>query len=300
LQTFVLSFALITLAIFHGQSVPNTPVSLDAGSPDLHIIKQTTPLYPPIAKAAHVSGQVKLQVEIGVDGRITNTRALTGPAMLFSAAQDCVKQWIYEPVIRDGKSVVASTTVLVSFELPASANPNDEQIASRFFPLQQACTRAVSSNADPAQQSEACKQAADVAQTFSSQERFIERRSAFVYASTAMRRNKQLKESLDYANKAISVIEQGHDDGSGSSAAYSVRAQAEAQLGDLTGASNDIVRAEKFERAAIAEMGKLNGNFTKHQYIPVLKGLLNFHAQILAAQGKTDEAQAALAEASKL
>jgi TonB family protein len=300
LRSIALSLALLSAAIFHGQSAPNSPVALDADSSDLHIIKQTAPLYPPIAKAAHISGQVKLKVEIGVDGRVTNTKALTGPAMLFSSAQECVKQWRYEPLIRDGKPVAASTTALVSFELPAPANPNDEQIAARFFPLQQACTKAVSSNADTAKQAEACKQAADVARTFSSQERFIERRSAFVYASTAMLRSKQFKESLDYANKATFVVEQGHDDGSGSSAAYSVRGQAEAQLGDLPGASRDIEKAENFERTAIAEMGRLNGDFVTHEYIPALKGLLNFHAQILSALGKDEEARAKLAEASKL
>jgi hypothetical protein len=220
--------------------------------------------------------------------------------MLVGSAQDCVKQWLYEPVMRDGKTVPVSTIVTVSFDLPAPANPNDQQIASRFFPLQQACIKAVSSNIDPAQQADTCKQAADVAQTFSSQERFIERRSAFVYASTALRRNKQLREALDYANKAVSVVEQGHDDGSGSSAAYGVRAQAEAQLGSLMEASGDLAKAEDFERSAIAKMGGVTDDFVKHQYVPVLKGMLNFHAQILSALGKGEEAETKLAEAAKL
>ena len=34
-----------------------------------------------------------------------------------------------------------------------------------------------------------------------------------------------------------------------------VRAQAEAQLGDLAAASDDLNKAEDFERRAIAEMG---------------------------------------------
>jgi hypothetical protein len=47
-------------------------------------------------------------------------------------------------------------------------------------------------------------------------------------------------------------------------------------------------------------MGRLNGDFVTHEYIPALKGLLNFHAQILSALGKDEEARAKLAEASKL
>jgi TonB family protein len=257
-----------------------------SGSLDLRIVKQTSPVYPPIAKAAHVSGEVKLQIEIGKDGRVTGTKVVSGPPMLVGSAQECVKQWLYEPAMVDGKPVSTSTTVTINFDLPAPVNPKDEQIASRFFPLDQACIKAVSSNVDPDQQADACKKAADIAQTFSDQERFIERRGAFVYASTALRRDKQLAAALDYANKAVSVVKQGHDDGSGSSAAYGVRAQAEAQLGDLAAASDDLTRSEDFERSAIAEM--------------TLKGLLNFHAQVLSALGKQEESEAKAAEAAKL
>jgi len=115
-----------------------------------------------------------------------------------------------------------------------------------------------------------------------------------------MRRAKHYDTALDFANKAVSVVEQGHDDGSGSSAAYGVRAQAEAQLGDLAAASDDLNKAEDFERRAIAEMGPMNADFVKRQYVPVLKGLLNFHAQVLSALGKQNESEAKAAAATKL
>jgi hypothetical protein len=46
------------------------------------------------------------------------------------------------------------------------------------------------------------------------------------------------------ADKAVAVVLLGHDDGSGSSAAYSVRGQAKALVGDLTGADQDLEKAE--------------------------------------------------------
>ena len=280
----------------HAQGSHNAP----SGSPDLHIVKQTAPVYPPIAKAAHVSGQVKLQIEIGTDGHVTITKVMSGPPMLVGAAEECVKQWIYEPVLMGGNPTATAATVSVPFDLPAPVNPNDEQIARSFFPLDQTCIKSVTSNIDPDQQADACKQAADIALTFSDQERFIERRGAFVYASTAMRRDKRLREALDYANKAVAVVAQGHDDGSGSSAAYGVRAQAEAQIGDLIAASDDLTKAEDFERSAIAEMNKMDAEFVKHAYVPTLKGLLNFHGQVLSAMGKPEESEAKVAEAGKL
>ena len=296
MRTPLLAPILLLTATIYTQS----PQSELSASPNLRIVKQTAPVYPPIAKAAHVSGQVELQIEIAEDGRVISANAVSGPPMLVSSAQECVKQWVYEPVLIDGKPVSTSTTVTIRFDLPAPVNPDDKEIASRFFPLDRACIKAVSSNNDSDEQADACKQAADVAQTFSDQERFIERRSAFVYASTALQRDKRLSESLEYANKAVAVVAQGHDDGSGSSAAYGVRAQAEALLGDLTAASDDLSEAKDFQRKAIVNTGGISDDFVKHQYVPVLKRMLNFHAQILSALEKSDESAAKAAEAAKL
>ncbi len=296
----VLSFVLLGVPAFAAQDPAANHLVLAFNSPQLHIVKKTDPIYPAIAKAAHVSGQVKLQIEIGPDGHVISAKNVSGPAMLVGAAQECVKQWLYEPIFVDGKAATASTTVTVPFGLPAPTNPNDEKTATQFFPLHQACIKSISSNAPPSEQAEACKKAADIAEEFSPQERFIERRSIFVYTSTAFRHNKQMQDALNYANKAVAVVEQGYDDGSGSSAAYGVRAQSEAQLGDLAKASEDLNKAEEFERSAILRMAGTEDAFVKRQYVPVLKGMLAFHAQVLSALGKPEEAAAKTAEAEKL
>jgi tetratricopeptide (TPR) repeat protein len=243
---------------------------------------------------------VKLQIQIDSDGHVIGSKVVSGPPMLVGAAQDCVKQWVYEKPQVNGKPVQTSALVTISFTLPPPVNPDDEKIAAKFFPIDQACIKAVGTNAAPEQQATTCREAAQVAEIFSPQERFIERRSAFVYASTALRRNKQLSESLEFANKAVAVVEQGHDDGSGSSAAYGTRAQVYAQLGQLEKASDDLSRAEQFERDAIAKMLSDDEAFVKHQYVPVLKSLLNFHSQILTALGNQRAADAKTAEAGQL
>jgi len=281
---------MVSISTF-AQSASNTPVRL---------MTKTEPVYPPIAKAAHVSGDVELQIQIDSDGHVVGSKVISGPPMLVGAAQDCVRQWVYEQPKVNDKPMATSALVTVNFKLPAPINPNDEKIAAKFFPIDQACIKAVGTNATPEEQAAKCREAAQLAETFSPRERFIERRGAFVYASTALRRNKQLPESLDYANKAVAVVEQGHDDGSGSSAAYATRAQVYAQLGDLNKASDDLVRAEQFERDAIAKMLPLDKPFVQHQYVPALKSLLNFHSQVLAALGNQKEAEAKVAEAGQL
>ena len=236
------------------QAFPQVAVIVQPGSTQLRLTRKSDPVYPAIARAAHVSGEVKLRLEIATDGHVVGSKVLSGPAMLTGSAQECVKQWVYAPILQEGKRVSATTVATIEFHLPAPAKTNDEEIAAKFFPLDRACIKAVSSGSDTAQQAQLCSEAAQVAETFGSEERFIERRGVFVYAAMAYSRNKQPEQALDYASKAVAVVEQGHDDGSGSSAAYSVRAQAEAQLGDLSKASDDLTKAEEFERAAIEKI----------------------------------------------
>lgn len=49
---------------------------------------------------------------------------------------------------------------------------------------------------------------------------------------------------MTVGDKAVAVVLLGHDDGSGSSAAYSVRGQAKTGAGDPAGADQDLEKAE--------------------------------------------------------
>ncbi len=73
-----------------------------------------------------------------------------------------------------------------------------------------------------------------------------ERRRAYVYAATAYGNIRDLKTALHYADKAVEVIKLGHDDDSGSEAAYSLRGQIRAFSGDMSGGDKDMSLAEDF------------------------------------------------------
>jgi TonB family protein len=53
----------------------------------------TTPVYPPIAKAAHVEGNVILLVSFKTTGEVDRIDVTSGPKMLERAATDYVKGW---------------------------------------------------------------------------------------------------------------------------------------------------------------------------------------------------------------
>jgi len=92
-------------------------VNISAGVAVGMLLQKTQPIYPPIAKAARVSGTVVLQATISKTGAIENLRVVSGPAMLQQAALDAVKSWRYRPYLLNNDPVEVETTVNVIFTL---------------------------------------------------------------------------------------------------------------------------------------------------------------------------------------
>ena len=81
------------------------------------LVRQVTPLYPPIAKTAHISGTVILHAVIAKDGTIQNLDYVSGPPLLMKNAMDAVRQWRYSPTLLNGEPVEVDTTISVVFTL---------------------------------------------------------------------------------------------------------------------------------------------------------------------------------------
>ena len=279
------------------QSTSAASVTVDPAIAAQHLKTGGAPNYPPIAKAAHVSGAVTLQLTIDATGQVISTKTISGPPMLVGAAIDCVKKWVYEPFESNGQPVSATTTVTVPFSLGTTADPNDEKIAAIYFPLSAACNRSLAIRHDPAKAVQACKAAADEAEKFSTNDRFNERCTAFVYAATAFTRNRQNKEALVYADRAVALVQQGHGDLAGTAGVYGTRAQSRALAGDLAGAEQDAAIAEDAQRKALDTPA---GREAHTAYAGTLRNIMRFHSQLLSALGKNAEAKAKLDEAEKL
>jgi TonB family protein len=62
------------------------------GSPPVPV-SFADPVYPPIARAAHVSGEVVVHFSIEDDGSTSQVQLVSGPPMLEGTARDAVKRW---------------------------------------------------------------------------------------------------------------------------------------------------------------------------------------------------------------
>ncbi len=81
------------------------------------LIKEAAPVYPEIARVAGVEGVVILGVKANEEGKIVDVIVLRSIPLLDQAAIDAVRQWVYEPMIIDGKAVPVVFTVTVRFQL---------------------------------------------------------------------------------------------------------------------------------------------------------------------------------------
>jgi protein TonB len=75
------------------------------------------PVYPPLARQAHVQGEVVLRATISKDGRIESVQLVSGHPMLAAAAVNAVSQWRFRPYVLNGSPVEVEAQVIVNFKL---------------------------------------------------------------------------------------------------------------------------------------------------------------------------------------
>jgi len=81
------------------------------------LIRQVAPVYPPIAKTAHISGTVVLHAIIGKDGTVEDLQFVSGPPLLLKSATDAVMQWQYKPTLLNGAAAEVITQIDVNYTL---------------------------------------------------------------------------------------------------------------------------------------------------------------------------------------
>jgi periplasmic protein TonB len=81
------------------------------------IVHQVMPVYPPLARQARISGTVRLEAVIALNGVVQSLRVASGHPLLARAALDAVRQWVYQPTLLNGEPVEVLTQIDVNFKL---------------------------------------------------------------------------------------------------------------------------------------------------------------------------------------
>ena len=107
----------------HGPSVTVAPVKAPArinvstGVMQGRLLTPIRPVYPAIAKAAHVEGTVVVEAIISRTGTIESLHVVSGPAMLQHAALDAIRDARYRPYRLNGEPTDVQTTITVNFRM---------------------------------------------------------------------------------------------------------------------------------------------------------------------------------------
>ncbi len=81
-------------------------------------VREVSPTYPPLARAAQIEGDVLLQVVVGPDGNVTEVEVSRSVhPLLDDAAREAVLKYGYEPGLRNGAPDTFRVQVTVSFRL---------------------------------------------------------------------------------------------------------------------------------------------------------------------------------------
>jgi len=93
----------------------NVPFHVSSGVISGMALSKPDPVYPAIARAAHVQGAVILHAIISKQGTIESLQIISGPPMLANAARDAVQRWRYKPYLLNGEPTEVETSITVNF-----------------------------------------------------------------------------------------------------------------------------------------------------------------------------------------
>ncbi|SRR6266700_214680 len=93
------------------------PQHLEPGIAGANKVYDVAPVYPQMARIAHIQGDVLVSAIISKHGTVENLRPISGHPILIQAALDAVKQWKYTPFTTNGEPVEVETVVKVTFRM---------------------------------------------------------------------------------------------------------------------------------------------------------------------------------------
>ena len=60
------------------------------------VVAAVAPEFPPIAQAAHASGEVVIEVKINADGQVSDTKAISGHPLLRKVSDAAARKWKFD------------------------------------------------------------------------------------------------------------------------------------------------------------------------------------------------------------
>lgn len=79
-------------------------------------IYKALPVFPAAARTANVDGRVVVEITIDIRGDVIAARAISGPSLLRTAAEEAARKWKFRPATRNGAPMQTSQTIVFNFQ----------------------------------------------------------------------------------------------------------------------------------------------------------------------------------------
>ncbi len=106
-----------TTAVAVAPTRPAKPLNVSGGVSAGMLLTPIRPIYPAMARAAHIDGTVIVEAVISRTGAIESLNVISGPALLRQAAVEAIQPARYRPYRLNGEPVDVQTTITVNFRL---------------------------------------------------------------------------------------------------------------------------------------------------------------------------------------
>jgi TonB family protein len=97
-----------------GKAVPRK-IRVSGGALVDRAIKKVQPIYPHEAKAAGISGDVKIRILISEEGNVIEAEAVEGPDLLRESALGAARSWVFKPIELAGTPVRIEGILVIAF-----------------------------------------------------------------------------------------------------------------------------------------------------------------------------------------
>jgi TonB family protein len=271
------------------------PVSINPNMIPPHVLNHPAADFPPIAYAAHEYGKVTIEATIDQTGHVSSARVVSGPEILRQAALDAVRGYTFTPASLHGKSVAAKIVIAIDFNL--NSIPHEAKGWGKFMKAFRKCQEQVKKPGKPSDQLAACGNAAQLADALPDDAPTFEPITAYVQYATALSRSGRAADAVPVGNKAIALSKKRSGLLLTLCASYEVTGEASALAGNLQAADKYLSQAEDCQST---ELQSPTAPPLKQHDSQMMKGLLQFHANVLTAMGNQKEAASKLSQAAKL
>ena len=259
------------------------------GESAAHVVRWVKPGYPPLARVAHLQGNVIVQVSISKTGMAGNIRVKSGHPVLAQLAVEAVQEWRFRPFEVEGK--VVSVEALLKIQFPPGNSPEEIKEApekiGEFSSVIAACRNDILDH-QPAEAEPICRNAVALAASLGPH-RQLERLDAFQQAGHALFLQSKFPEALENYQQELRIASESVEPHGAEIAA------AHRHVGNgmwSTGRKEEArVEYEQAENIYAAAEGNADSVFLKNEYAKNRKAVLRDHATLLRQMGQKEEAE---------